>query len=133
MKKQIINTKDAPCVIGSYSQAVKLFDGATVYLSGQIPLIPKSMDLVSDCIADQIHQVFKNIRSICLASGGNLKDIVKLNIYLIDLDNFAEVNTIMAQYFNHPYPARRVIGVSILPKNSQIEADGIMHLVVDET
>lgn len=126
MKKEIISTNEAPQAIGTYSQAVKVAD--TVYLSGQIPLIPETMELVTGDISKQIHQVFKNLTAVCEASGGDLNNIVKLNIFLIDLGNFAIVNEIMAQYFTKPYPARAAVGVASLPKNAQVEMDGIMAL-----
>ena len=122
--KTIINTSRAPDAIGVYSQAVKVDN--TVYLAGQIPLVPKSMSIVDGDFQAQAHQVFKNLSAVCTAAGGNLADIVKLNIYLTDLDNFAAVNNIMSQYFNKPYPARAAIGVSQLPKSALIEADGVM-------
>ncbi|SFV59000.1 Bona fide RidA/YjgF/TdcF/RutC subgroup [hydrothermal vent metagenome] len=126
MQKEIVSTNQAPQAIGTYSQAVKIKSGSTVYLSGQIPLIPETMTLIEGDIKAQIHQMFKNLSAVCQASGGNLNDIVKLNIFLIDLENFAIVNEIMAQYFTQPYPARAAVGVAQLPKNAQIEADGIM-------
>ena len=121
--KAIINTDKAPAAIGTYSQAVKIHN--TVYLSGQIPLDPETMTLVDSSFEDQAHQVFKNLKAVCEAANGNLQDIVKLNIYLIDLGNFDKVNKVMAQYFVEPYPARAAIGISQLPKGSAIEADGI--------
>lgn len=124
--KSIIQTSDAPAAIGTYSQAVKA--GDTVYLSGQIPLDPQSMKLVSGEIDLQIKQVFENLKAVCDAAGGSIQDIVKLNIYLTDLDNFATVNEIMATVFETPYPARAAIGVSALPKGAGVEMDGIMVL-----
>ena len=124
MKKQIITTVDAPAAIGTYSQAVKV--GDTVYLSGQIPLEPGTMAMVDGKIEEQIHRVFKNLSAVCLAAGGSLNDIVKLNIYLLDLSCFATVNEIMAQYFEQPYPARAAVGVAELPKGSQVEMDAVM-------
>lgn len=121
--KAIISTDHAPAAIGTYSQAVKTHN--TVYLSGQIPLDPKTMTLVDNSFEDQAHQVFKNLKAVCEAANGTLQDIVKLNIYLTDLDNFAKVNEVMAQYFVEPYPARAAIGISQLPKGAAIEADGI--------
>jgi len=121
--KAIIHSDDAPEAIGTYSQAVKVSN--TVYLSGQIPLDPKSMTLVSDDFTEQAHQVFKNLRSVCQAANGDLENIVKLNIYLTDLSYFPVVNEVMGQYFSEPYPARAAIGISELPKGSLIEADGI--------
>jgi reactive intermediate/imine deaminase len=122
--KAIIQTDDAPAAIGTYSQAVKVNN--TVYLSGQIPLDPKTMTLVSDDIGTQIHQVFKNLTAVCHAADGDLSDIVKLNIFLTDLGHFPVVNDIMSQYFQEPYPARAAIGVRALPKGSQVEMDGIV-------
>ena len=122
--KAIISTDNAPEAIGTYSQAVKVNN--TVYLSGQIPLDPASMTMVDSSFEDQAHQVFKNLQAVCQAADGELSDIVKLNIFLTDLSNFATVNEIMAQYFSTPYPARAAIGVKELPKGAEIEADGIM-------
>lgn len=122
--KAIISTENAPSAIGTYSQAVKVNN--TVYLSGQIPLIPETMTMIEGEFADEVHQVFKNLRAVCEAANGQLNDIVKLNIYLTNLDNFATVNQIMSEYFEQPYPARAAIGISELPKGAQIEADGIL-------
>ena len=122
--KATINTTAAPAAIGTYSQAVKT--GNTVYLSGQIPLDPASMELVTGGFDAQAHRVFKNLAAVCEAAGGTLQDMVKLNIYLPDLDNFAALNTIMAQYFTEPYPARAAVGINTLPKDAAIEIDGIM-------
>ena len=119
-----INTDKAPEAIGTYSQAVKV--GNTVYLSGQIPLVPESMSIVEGDFKAQVDQVFKNLTAVCAAAEGTLQDIVKLNIYLTDLDKFATVNEVMSQYFNKPYPARAAIGVSQLPKGALVEADGVM-------
>ncbi|MBT0586804.1 RidA family protein [Alteromonas oceanisediminis] len=126
MSKAIIQTDRAPKAIGTYSQAVKA--GNTVYLSGQIPLVPDTMEMVSDEFAGQAEQVFKNLQAVCKAAGGSMQDLVKVNIYLTDLSNFATVNDIMSQYFSQPYPARAAIGVAALPKGSQIEIDGVMEL-----
>ncbi|MFC0120088.1 RidA family protein [Pseudoalteromonas xiamenensis] len=126
MNKAIISTDQAPAAIGTYSQAVKV--GTAVYLSGQIPLVPETMTMVSEDFAEQTHQVFKNLTAVCEAAGGKLQDMVKVNIFLTDLSNFAVVNEIMSQYFRTPYPARAAIGVKELPKGSQIEIDGIMEL-----
>lgn len=123
--KQIIQTNDAPAAIGTYSQAVKVND--TVYLSGQIGLDPRSMEMVEG-IEAQIHQVFKNLQAVVSASGGSLADVVKLNIFLTDLGHFAKVNEIMAQYFQQPFPARAAVGVASLPRNALVEADGIVCL-----
>ena len=127
MKKQIIQTQDAPQAIGTYSQAVRVSAGETVYLSGQIGLDAVTMQMVTG-IEAQIQQVFLNLQAVAVASGGSLSDIVKLNIYLIDLDNFAMVNDIMASYFNQPYPARAVVGVQALPRDAMVEMDAIMVL-----
>jgi reactive intermediate/imine deaminase len=123
--KTIISTPNAPAAIGTYSQAVKV--GSTVYLSGQIGLDPASMQLV-DGIEAQIHQVFRNLSAVCEASGGQLSDIVKLNVFLTDLGNFAKVNEIMGQYFQQPYPARAAVGVASLPRGAMVEADGVLAL-----
>lgn len=122
--RSIIHTDEAPKAIGTYSQAVKV--GQTVYLSGQIPLDPESMELVQGDISVQIRQVFDNLQAVCRAAGGELKDIAKLNIFLTDLGNFATVNEIMATYFPKPYPARAAVEVAGLPKGSEVEMDGIM-------
>jgi len=126
MSKSIIHTDKAPQAIGTYSQAVKA--GTTVYLSGQIPLVPSTMELVSEDFAQQAHQVFENLKAVCEAAGGTINDMVKVNIFLPDLSNFATVNTIMSQYFTQPYPARAAIGVRALPRGAQIEIDGVMEL-----
>tara|TARA_B100000768_G_scaffold75992_1_gene72549 strand:- start:4013 stop:4396 length:384 start_codon:yes stop_codon:yes gene_type:complete len=122
--KAIIHTDQAPAAIGTYSQAVKVNN--TVYLSGQIPLDPETMEIVSDDVAVQITQVFDNLTAVCEAAGGDLSSIVKLNIFLTDLSHFPIVNEIMGQYFAEPYPARAAIGVRALPKDSRVEMDGIM-------
>lgn len=122
--KAIIHSDKAPEAIGTYSQAVKAHN--TVYLSGQIPLNPETMEVVEGDFAAEAHQVFKNLSAVCEAADGSLQDIVKLNIYLTDLGNFPIVNEVMAQYFQEPYPARAAIGISQLPKGVQIEADGVM-------
>lgn len=124
--KSIIQSDTAPQAIGTYSQAVKA--GDTVYLSGQIPLDPESMELVGGGIENQIKQVFENLKAVCEAAGGSLQDIVKLNIFLTDLGNFATVNEVMATYFQTPYPARAAIGVAALPKGADVEMDGIVIL-----
>ncbi|MCL1094461.1 RidA family protein [Shewanella kaireitica] len=125
-KKIIIATDKAPQAIGTYSQAVKV--GSTVYLSGQIPLNPETMEMVSDEFDAQVVQVFDNLTAVCAAAGGSLSDIVKLNIFMTDLSNFATVNEIMGRYFEQPYPARAAIGVSQLPKGSLVEMDGVMEV-----
>ena len=124
MTKQIIHTDEAPKAIGTYSQAVKV--GNTVYLSGQIPLDPASMTIVEGDISDQIKRVFENLKAVAQASGGELSDIVKLNVFLTDLNHFVLVNEIMAGYFQLPYPARAAIGVASLPKGVPVEMDAIM-------
>lgn len=124
--RSTVHSHSAPQAIGTYSQAVKV--GDTVYLSGQIPLDPVTMNLVNGGIEQQIDQVFKNLAAVCEAAGGSLQDLVKLNIFLTDLQHFAKVNEIMASYFNQPYPARAAIGVAALPKDAQVEMDGILVL-----
>ncbi len=119
-----INTDQAPEAIGTYSQAVKV--GNTVYLSGQIPLDPQSMTLVEGGFEAQAEQVFKNLSAVCEASGGSLDEVVKVNLYLTDLANFATVNTVMARYFRQPYPARAAVQVSALPKGADFEAEAVM-------
>ncbi|CCE25210.1 RidA family protein [Methylotuvimicrobium alcaliphilum] len=126
MNKEIIHTPDAPQAIGTYSQAVKVDN--TVYLSGQIPLNPKTMDVVSEDIRNQITQVFLNLKAVALAAGGDLTDIVKLNVYLTDLSNFPIVNEVMGEFISEPYPARAAIGVAALPKGVGVEIDAVMHL-----
>lgn len=126
MSREIVSTDRAPQAIGTYSQAVKV--GKTVYLSGQIALIPDTMEIVEGGIEEQIHQVFKNLNAVCEAAGGSLQHIAKLNIFLTDLGNFATVNTIMAEYFQQPYPARAAIGVKELPKAVGVEMDGVLEL-----
>ncbi len=126
MTKIIIQTDKAPQAIGTYSQAVKVNN--TVYLSGQIPLIPESMTMVEGDISIQIRRVFDNLQAVCQAAGGDLSDIVKLNIFLTDLSHFPIVNDIMAEYFAQPYPARAAIGVASLPKDADVEMDGVMEL-----
>ncbi|MGE8357275.1 MAG: RidA family protein, partial [Microvirgula sp.] len=122
-EKHIIHTDRAPAAIGAYSQAVRV--GDIVYLSGQIPLDPASMQLV-DGIEAQVHQVFTNLKAVTEAAGGSLDHIVKLNIFLTDLGHFAKVNEIMGQYFQQPYPARAAVGVAALPKGALVEAEGVM-------
>jgi reactive intermediate/imine deaminase len=126
MPRQIIQTDQAPQAIGTYSQAVKV--GTTVYLSGQIPLDPASMELVQGNMDGQIRRVFQNLAAVAEAAGGSLNDVVKLNVLLTDLGHFALVNEIMAEYFQQPYPARAAIGVASLPKGAPVEMDAIMEL-----
>ncbi len=123
--KQIIATPHAPAAIGTYSQAVRA--GDTVYLSGQIPLDPLTMQLVEGFDA-QVRRVFDNLNAVCEAAGGSLNDLVKVNVYLIDLGNFAKVNEIMATYISQPYPARAAVGVASLPRGAQVEIEGVMVL-----
>ena len=132
MKKNIISTSKAPAAVGTYSQAVAVTGGTTVYLSGQIPLVPKTMEIVEGNIEAQIHQVFKNLIAVCQEAGGDLSNIVKLNIFLTDLNNFAVLNEIMASYFDQPYPARAAIGVNELPKGVSVEMDGVMVINSDQ-
>lgn len=124
--REIISTPNAPAAIGTYSQAVRV--GDTVYLSGQIALIPENMQLAEGDISERIHQVFKNLSAVCEAAGGSLQDIAKLNIFLTDMAHFATVNEIMAQYFQQPYPARAAVAVKQLPKDTDVEMDGVMAL-----
>jgi reactive intermediate/imine deaminase len=126
MARKIINTDLAPRAIGTYSQAVKV--GDVVYLSGQIPLHPETMDMAGSDVAVQIERVFENLKAVAQAAGGDMSDIVKLNIYLTDLTAFPLVNEIMARYFSAPYPARAAVQVAALPKNAMVEMDAIMHL-----
>ncbi|HBM28583.1 RidA family protein [Halomonas sp. CnH100-B] len=122
--KAVINTEKAPAAIGPYSQAIKA--GNTVYLSGQIPLDPDTMEIVSDDFEAQARQVFTNLQAVCEEAAGSLGDIVKLNLYLVDLDNFAIVNKVMEEFFAMPFPARAAVGVKALPKGSQVEAEAVM-------
>ena len=126
MAREIIQTDKAPQAIGTYSQAVKV--GTTVYMSGQIPLVPETMELVKGDIAVNIRRVFDNLKAVAHAAGGDLKDIAKLNIFLTDLSHFPTVNEVMAEYFVEPYPARAAIGVAELPKGAQVEMDAVLEL-----
>jgi len=126
MTREIIQTDRAPQAIGTYSQAVR--SGNTVYLSGQIPLKPESMELVDGDMEAQIRQVFDNLSAVAEAAGGSLADIVKLNVFLPDLGHFTLVNAVMAEYFQPPYPARAAVGVAALPKGAQVEMDAVMEL-----
>ncbi len=126
MKKEIISTDKAPQAIGTYSQAVKVNN--TVYISGQIPLIPETMEVLDGSVEEQIHQVFKNLQAIITEAEGTFDNVVKLNIFLTDLSNFPTVNQVMAQYFSEPYPARAAIGVNELPKAVSVEMDAILEL-----
>lgn len=126
MNKQIISTDMAPQAIGTYSQAVRVEN--TVYLSGQIPLVPETMQMVEGDMEAQIRRVFDNLKAVAEAAGGSLADIVKLNIFLTDLGHFPLVNQVMAEYFSQPYPARAAIGVAALPKDAGVEMDAVMVL-----
>jgi len=126
MTRKTIQTDNAPQAIGTYSQAVRT--GNTVYMSGQIPLLPDTMELVSGDMDAQIRRVFDNLVAVAEAAGGSLADVVKLNVYLTDLGHFAVVNEIMAEYFREPYPARAAVGVAALPKGAQLEMDAVMEL-----
>lgn len=124
--KKIIQTTEAPQAIGTYSQAVN--SGGTLYISGQIPLDPQTMTMVSDDFAVQCHQVFKNLQAVVIAAGGELSDIVQLTIYLTDLSCFGTLNDVMASYFAEPYPARAAVEVAALPKAAKVEIQGIANL-----
>ena len=126
MQREVISTKNAPQAIGTYSQAVKV--GDTIYLSGQIPLNPETMELIEGDMSAQIIRVFDNLTAIANEAGGSLADISKLNIFLTDLKHFPLINEIMSEYFFEPYPARAAIGVASLPKNALVEMDAIMTL-----
>ena len=126
MSRQIISTDKAPAAVGTYSQAVR--HGDTVWLSGQIPLVPETMELESGDIAAQIHQVFRNLRAVCRAAGGDLDGIIKLNVYLTDMSHFPTVNQVMAEYFAEPYPARAAVGVSALPLGAEVEMEAVLGL-----
>jgi reactive intermediate/imine deaminase len=126
MPKQIISTPDAPAAIGVYSQAVKV--GNTVWVSGQIPLDPKTKELVGGGIEAQIHQVFKNLEAIVKAAGANFDDVVKATVFLTDMSHFGLVNKIMAEYFREPYPARAAVGVASLPRGAQVEVECTLAL-----
>lgn len=124
MDRHVIATAAAPAAIGTYSQAVRV--GDTVYLSGQIALDPQRMELVGPDAGAEIEQVFTNLRAVATAAGGSLADVVKLTIYLTDLDDFATVNEVMARFFSAPYPARAAVGVAALPKNARVEMDAVL-------
>jgi len=126
MKKEVISSNKAPQAIGTYSQAVKV--GDTVYLSGQIPLVPGMMELEKGDIRAQVARVFENLQAVANAAGGDLSNVVKLNVFLTDLGNFPVVNEVMSKYFQEPYPARAAVGVAALPRGAQVEMDAIMVL-----
>ena len=124
MRREIISTKEAPQAIGTYSQAVKIEN--TVYLSGQIPLVPETMQLVGGDMRAQLTRVFENLGAVARAAGGTLNDVVKLNVYLTDLSHFPLVNEVMANYFREPYPARAAVGAAALPRGAAVEMDAVM-------
>lgn len=126
MSREVIATDRAPQAIGTYSQAVKI--NTTVYLSGQIPLEPESMELVDGNMEAQIRRVFDNLAAVAAAAGGSLNEVVKLNVFLTDLTHFPLVNQVMAEYFEQPYPARAALGVAALPKGAAVEMDAIMEI-----
>jgi len=126
MSKRIISTPDAPAAIGTYSQAVQV--GNTLWVSGQIPLDPRTMEIVKGGIEPEVRRAFENLRAIVVAGGASLDDVVKLTVFLIDLGNFALVNAVMAEYFDEPYPARAALGVASLPRGAQIEVECIVAL-----
>ena len=126
MARTIVSTDRAPQAIGTYSQAVRT--AQTVYLSGQIPLDPVSMQMVEGDMRSQVVRVFENLQAVAEAAGGTLADVVKLNVYLTDLSHFPLVNEVMASYFHEPYPARAVVGVAALPRAATIEIDAVMVL-----
>jgi len=126
MAREIISTDKAPQAIGTYSQAVKV--DKTVYMSGQIPLVPETMELVGGDIEAQIVRVFDNLQAVANAAGGELSHVVKLNVFLTDLSNFPVVNEVMARYFSEPYPARAAIGIAALPKEAEVEMDAVLQL-----
>ena len=126
MSKQVISTDRAPAAVGPYSQAVR--HGDIVFLSGQIPLDPETMQIVEGDIAEQAHRVFRNLQAVCEAAGGSLDGIVKLNLYLTDMGDFAAVNEVMKTYFSEPYPARAAVGVAALPLGAEVEAEAVLGL-----
>ena len=126
MTKQVIQTDQAPKAIGTYSQAIKVEN--TVYISGQIPLVPSTMAMAGPEMSAQIRQVFENLKAVAEAAGGTLRDTVKLNVFLTDLSHFALVNEIMADYFTTPYPARAAVGVAALPRGAAVEMDAVLYL-----
>ncbi|NND92398.1 MAG: RidA family protein [Granulosicoccus sp.] len=126
MSRQTFSTDKAPSAIGAYSQAVRA--GDTVYLSGAIPLLPETMELVSNDVRAQVVQVFDNLEAVCTAAGGSFDQVVKLTVYLTDLADFPLVNEVMAERFNEPFPARAAIGVASLPRNVAVEVEGVMFL-----
>ena len=126
MAREIIQTDKAPQAIGTYSQAIKV--GTTVDMSGQIPLVPETLEMVEGAISASIRRVFDNLKAVAQAAGGDLKDVAKLNIFLTDLSHFPTVNEVMTEYFTEPYPARAALGVASLPKDAQVEMDAVLEL-----
>ena len=126
MSRDSIQTDQAPDAIGTYSQAIRVDN--TVYLSGQIPLVPETMDLIAGDMRAQIHRVFQNLSAVAEAAGGSLAHCVKLNVFLVDLVDFPLVNEVMAEYFDQPYPARAAVGVAALPKGARVEMDAVLVL-----
>ena len=126
MKKKAVHTNEAPAAIGTYSQAIQA--GNLVFLSGQIPLVPGTMEVVAGDFEARARQVFDNLSAVAVAAGGSLDDVVKLTIFLTDLGNFATVNTVMESYFQQPFPARAAVGVASLPKGVDVEADAILAI-----
>lgn len=126
MGREIITTDQAPQAIGTYSQAVRV--GSAVYLSGQIALDPQTMTMVEGDTEAEVRRVLDNLAAVARAAGGSLDDMVKLNVFLVDLANFALVNEVMAEYFQRPYPARAAIGVAALPRGASVEMDGVLEL-----
>jgi reactive intermediate/imine deaminase len=126
MSKDVIHTDRAPAAIGTYSQAVR--HGNQVFLSGQIPLVPATMEMVEGDFVQQVRQVFENLSAVCQASGGGLENILKLNIFLTDMANLPQVNSVMGEYFSTPYPARAAVGVASLPKGAVVEMDAVLGL-----
>jgi reactive intermediate/imine deaminase len=124
MSKNPIHSDNAPAAIGTYSQAIEA--GGLVFLSGQIPLVPTTMEIVDGDFEARARQVFDNLRAVAEAAGGSLDDVVKLTVFLTDLDNFATVNSVMESYFTQPFPARAAVGVASLPKGVDVEADAIL-------
>lgn len=124
MQKEVIHTDQAPSAIGTYSQAIR--HGGLIFISGQVPLVPATMEVADGGIAEHIHQVFKNLSAICREAGATLDDIVKLTVYLVDMADFPQVNEVMGEYFSTPYPARAAVGVASLPKGVKVEIDAIV-------
>jgi len=124
MRKEVIHTDQAPSAIGTYSQAIR--QGGLVFISGQVPLVPATMEVAEGGIREHIHRVFQNLSAICREAGATLDDIVKLTVYLVDMGDFPQVNEVMGEYFSTPYPARAAVGVASLPKGVKVEIDAIV-------